>query len=242
MIDLWSLLILIPAAYAASLLAGVAGFGGVFILLPAMLFYYPVREALPVVTIAMAVANFNRFWLYRAQVAYREAALFALGSVPMVVLGVRVFATTPPGIMISLLGVFLLVVVVLRRLRGPRRRRYAPGWFAVLGTGFGFLTGLLEGTGPLIGPFFLAYGLLKGAFIGTIGLIYIGMYIPKLVTLGFSGLLTPKVVTLGLILAPCMFLGTWTARHIVDRMSERAFVIIIEITLVLAGLMLIVRG
>ncbi|MBI4082656.1 MAG: sulfite exporter TauE/SafE family protein [Candidatus Lambdaproteobacteria bacterium] len=242
MIDLWHLPVLMLAAYSASLLAGVTGFGGVFILLPAMLIYYPVREALPVVTIAMAAANLHRFWLYRKQVHYREALLFAAGAVPMVVVGVRVFAVTPPGIMIRVLGVFLLITVALRRLPALRHRRFNPRWFFPLGVAFGFVTGLIEGTGPLVGPFLLAYGLLKGAFIGTIGLIYVGMYIPKLLTLGFSGLLTPPVVTLGLIFAPCMFLGVWTAKFIVDRISERAFVLLIEVVIATAAVILIVRG
>jgi len=39
--------------------------------------------------------------------------------------------------------------------------------FAALGAVFSFVSALVGSVGPLMAPFFLAYGLGKGAYIGT---------------------------------------------------------------------------
>ncbi|WP_457849484.1 hypothetical protein, partial [Staphylococcus aureus] len=49
--------------------------------------------------------------------------------------------------------------------------------FLIVGAGIGFLSGMVASTGPINTPFFLAYGLVKGAFLATeaLGSIAIGM-------------------------------------------------------------------
>lgn len=49
------------------------------------------------------------------------------------------------------------------RYRVPRSAR----WFFPIGASFGFLEGVIGGAGSLMAPFFLAFGLMKGTYIGT---------------------------------------------------------------------------
>jgi len=49
-------------------------------------------------------------------------------------------------------------------------------------------------------------------------------------------LLTWDTLALGCVLGGLMFVGSWVARRLVDRMSERAFLWIIEGLLVVMGL------
>jgi uncharacterized membrane protein YfcA len=39
-----------------------------------------------------------------------------------------------------------------------------------------------------------------------------------------------------------MIAGSWLGHHIVDRMPERVFVAIIELTMLVAGLLLLIKG
>ena len=64
-------------------------------------------------------------------------------------------------------GLFFLAMIPARRWR--TRQQLKPGlWhLAVFGAGIGLLTGIVAKTGPLNAPFFLAYGLVKGAYLGS---------------------------------------------------------------------------
>jgi hypothetical protein len=53
--------------------------------------------------------------------------------------------------------------------------------FAGIGAGASFLSALLGSVGPLMAPFFLPYGLVKGAYIGTEALSTLVMHVTKLV-------------------------------------------------------------
>ena len=91
-------------------------------------------------------------------------------------------------------------------------------------------------------PFFLAYGLVKGAYIGTEALSTVVMHITKLVAYRESSILTRLDVLIGLAIGPIMILGSFLGKRIVDRLPERVFIAIIEAVLVTAGLIFLIRG
>jgi uncharacterized membrane protein YfcA len=140
------------------------------------------------------------------------------------------------------LGAFLLVVVVWRRLRAVPPKAYAPAWFLPLGVGFGFLNGLFSSVGPLMAPFFLAYGLVKDSYIGTDALITVVMQGTKLAVFGGTQFLTATVLLYGTLLMPVMFLGALVGKLLLDRLPPWVFILVIELTLIVAGLSFLVRG
>ena len=114
--------------------------------------------------------------------------------------------------------------------------------FAGIGAAASFLSALVGSVGPLMAPFFLAYGLVKGAYIGTEALATVVMHVTKLVAYGNASLLTASSVTIGLLLGPIMIVGSFTGKRIVDRLPERVFVGVIEVVLVAAGLIFLIGG
>ena len=91
-------------------------------------------------------------------------------------------------------------------------------------------------------PFFLAYGLLKGAYIGTEALSTVVMHVTKLFAYQQTAVLTVSGVLIGLALGPIMVFGSWIGKRIVDWLPEKVFVAIIEAVLVVAGLVFLIRG
>ena len=91
-------------------------------------------------------------------------------------------------------------------------------------------------------PFFLAYGLVKGAYIGTEALATVVMHVTKLVAYQAATVLTSASVVAGLALGPIMFAGSATGKRIVDRLPQRAFVLVIDMTMIGAGLLFLIRG
>lgn len=229
-------------ALLASTLAAVTGFGGAAVLLPVLVVAFGVRDAIPILTVAQLIGNASRVWFNRRELDTRVVAWFSLGGVPLALLGGLLFAQAPLAALTRLLGLFLLLVVAWRRLgrRAPPRPPLRA--FALIGAAASFLSALLGSVGPLMAPFFLAYGLVKGAYIGTEALSTVVMHVTKLVAYGAGDVLSGPGVVAGLALGPIMVAGSWIGKRIVERLPERIFVLLIEATMTAAGLLFLVRG
>lgn len=236
----WPVLLL--AALIAAALAAVSGFGGAAVLLPVLVAFFGMRAAVPILTVAQLIGNASRVWFNRRELNGRVVGWFALGGVPMALVGGYFFASAPLTQLTRLLGAFLLLVVVWRHLRPQLNRRFPTPAFAAIGAGSSFLSALLGSVGPIMAPFFLAYGLVKGAYIGTEALSTVVMHVTKLIAYRETSLLTLRDSFMGLALGPVMILGSALGKRIVDRLPEKVFVAIIEGVLVLAGAMFLIRG
>ncbi len=229
-------------ALVAATLAAVTGFGGAAVLLPALVAVFGVREAVPILTVAQLIGNGARVWFNRRELDGRVVGWFALGGVPMALAGGYLFAEAPSGALTRLLGGFLLLIVLWRHMRPSRPRSFPAPAFAAIGAGGSLLSALLGSVGPLMAPFFLAYGLVKGAYIGTEALSTVIMHVTKLVAYQQTRLLTLAGAGVGLALGPVMILGSFIGKHVVDRLPERVFVVIIELVLLTAGSLFLIRG
>lgn len=238
---LHSIVVLI-GSFVAATLAAVAGFGGAAVLLPVLAWSFGVREAIPILTVAQLIGNGSRVWFNRRELNLRVVAWFALGGVPTALLGGLLFARAPLSALTRVLGIFLILIVVLRHLRPNASWRPPLPAFAAIGAGASFLSALLGSVGPLMAPFFLAYGLLKGAYIGTEALSTVVMHVTKLIAYRQAAILPLHAVLMGLMLGPIMVLGSFVGKRIVDRIPEKVFVLIIELTLVAAGLSFLWNG
>ena len=234
--------VLAGTALCSAVLGSVAGTGGTLVLLPVLVHYFGIQAAVPMVTVANFSANVSRVWVHWWEVDGRVVAWFTVGSLPLTVLGTWLFTMTAPEVLTRLLGAFLLVVVAWRRLRSVPAQQRTPRWFLPLGAGFGFLNGLMPSIGPLMAPFFLAYGLVKGSYIGTDALITVFMQATKLAVFAGAQFLTATVLLYGMLLVPYMFAGALLGKLLLDRLPAWVFTLIIELTLVLAGLDFLIRG
>jgi len=228
-------LLLGGAAFVASTLAAVAGFGGAAVLLTPLIAVFGVRDAIPILTVAQLIGNGSRVWFNRREVAVPVVGWFALGAVPLALIGGVLFATAPLHALKRLVGAFLLLTVVWRHT--PRAPTWRPGVraFAAIGAVFSFLSALVGSVGPLMAPFFLTSGLVKGAYIGTEALATVVMHLAKLAAYQGTAILTLRAVAIGLALGPIMIAGSYVGKRILDWMPERVFVVVIELVLVGAG-------
>ncbi len=240
--DLIHTSVVLVVSFIAATLAAVTGFGGAAVLLPVLVWTFGVRDAIPILTVAQLIGNGSRVWFNRRELNLRVVAWFALGGVPMALLGGLLFARAPLAALTRILGVFLLLIVVWRHARPKTIWRPTLPAFAGIGAGASFLSALLGSVGPLMAPFFLAYGLVKGAYIGTEALSTVVMHIAKLIAYRDAAILPMHSVLVGLMLGPIMVLGSFAGKRILDRVPERVFIWLIEATLVAAGLLFIVKG
>jgi uncharacterized membrane protein YfcA len=241
-IHLFQLGVLSAVAFIAATLAAVTGFGGAAVLLPVLVWIFGIREAVPILTIAQLIGNGSRVWFNRKLVDYRVVLWFALGGVPLALAGGFLFAKAPFSALTRILGVFLILMVIARHGKRARFLKPTLPQFALIGAGSSFLSALLGSVGPLMAPLFLAYGLVKGAYIGTEALATVVMHVSKLIAYGTSDLLYLQNVIAGVLLGPIMVFGSFVGKKLVDRLPEKVFVAVIDATLVVAGLLFLLRG
>jgi hypothetical protein len=230
-----ALLVLIGGAFAGSVVGGVAGFGAGVILLPLLAWTVGLRAAVPVLTVTMLLGNVSRIWWSRGDVDRRVALSFLAGAVPATALGAALFATASNRWLSLTIGAFLMGSVPLRRLLASPRFRVRLAHFPLVGSAVGVLSALVVTTGAVVTPFILAYGLRRGAYIGTEAVCAAGMHVARGIALARYRLLTLETVALGLVLGGVMFAGAWVGRRLLDRMSERGFLVLVEALLLVMG-------
>jgi uncharacterized membrane protein YfcA len=190
-------------------------------------------------TLTQLSSNGSRAWLNRRELRRPLIAWFAVGAVPCAVAGGMLLARAPLAPLTRILGMLLIGVVIWRRVR---RQPHAPAdrAFALVGAASGLGSALLGSVGPLTAPFFLAAGLARAAYIGTEAASALTMHLTKIATYGIGDLLTIRVLLYGAALTPTTLLGAWVGRKIVGHISDRVFVLLVELGLITAGTLFLI--
>jgi hypothetical protein len=239
MIDHWPLVFL--AAFIASSIAAVAGTGGGIILLPVLISVFGVREAVPMYAVAQLIGNLSRVGFNWSKIEFTVVGWFAGGAIPFAILGSWLFTRIPDKGLLQALGMFLIVSVIIRHLHPALRRRFATFWFAPIGGVFSVVSAIVGSAGPFLAPFYLSYGLMKGAFIGTEALGTAVMHVTKLSSYQGLGAMSPAIWLTGLLIGPVMIAGSYTGKLILDRIPIHIFAWIVEAAIVSFGIWFLIK-
>jgi len=233
-------LLLLAAALPAAVAGGALGFGTGLVMLPLVVWVVGVRASVPVLTIALIVGNASRAWWSRDELDWRVIGAYLDGALPLAVFG-SVLYTTAPEWLSRLMGLVLFSIVPLRRWleRGPRKMQLRH--FPVLGAANGLLSALVAATGPINMPFFLGYGLRRGAYVGTDAACAGAVHLVKTLVYGRYALVTSETSALGLAIGAVMFVGAFIGRRILDRMNDRTFVVALEVLVTGLGVVFLIR-
>ena len=113
---------------------------------------------------------------------------------------------------------------------------------ALAGSVIGFLTGMVANTGPINTPFFLAHGLLKGAFVGTEAAASLAMFTSKTAAFWAFSALPWAIVSKGLIVGSTLMIGARAAKSLVTSIDAGTFKWLMDGLLLVAGVAMIVSA
>jgi uncharacterized protein len=239
LIEQW--LLVAGAALLASTLAAIAGTGGGIILLPVLVAVFGVREAVPMYAVAQFIGNMSRVAFNWRLVELRVVLWFCAGAIPAAALGAWLFTQIPDSQLLRILGGFLVVSVVWRHWRKEPIAPFAARWFAPVGAVFAVVSAIVGSAGPFLAPFYLTFGLVKGAFIGTEALATAVMHVAKLASYQGLGAISADAWLQGALIGPVMVVGSLFGKLILERLSVHHFMRVVEVAILGFGLWFLVK-
>ena len=230
---IWAAILIV--GIAAGTLGGIVGFGASVMLMPILVLGFGAKEAVQIMAIAGIIANVSRVVVWWSEVDLRANAVYCVTAIPAAYLGACTLLALDARLIEAILGVFFIVMIPIRRWLLACGLKLRLPHLAVVGGAVGFLTGIVASTGPLNTPFFLAYGLTKGAFLGTeaLGSALIGF--TKAITFRSFGSLPADIIAKGAAVGASLWIGSWIAKRLVERMDASQFRFVIDAMMAVAG-------
>jgi uncharacterized membrane protein YfcA len=226
----------------AGVLGGVIGFGTTIILMPALVYFYGPIQAIPVIALVATVANLSRIFLWWSVINWKVCFVYSITAIPAVILGVNTLVTLNDRLVEITLGLFLILLIPIRRWM-RKRNFYLKLWqMSLVGAGIGYLTGIVATTGAINTPFFLAFGLSKGAFLGTEAASTLSILFTKGITFHQLGFLNTRAIIQGLLIGSCVLLGSIFSKRIVLALPEKKFLLLMELVMLISGASILVMS
>ena len=219
----------------AGVLGEVIGFGTTIILMPALVYFYGPVQAIPVIALVATVANLSRIFLWWSVINWKVCFVYSITAIPAVILGVNTLVTLNDRLVEITLGLFLILLIPIRRWM-RKQNFYLKLWqMSLVGAGIGYLTGIVATTGAINTPFFLAFGLSKGAFLGTEAASTLSILFTKGITFHQLGFLNTTAIIQGLLIGSCVLLGSIFSKRIVLALPEKKFLLLMELVMLISG-------
>jgi len=224
-------LILLTAAF----IHGVAGFAFALFAVPLLIFFWPLREVVPLIALLGGTINGLLLLSLRRHFHWRRIFSLLVGSIPGVLVG-AVFLTKAPERELRIMLAALLVGYGLWGLLNPSPRvKLGDRW----GYFFGFLAGALGAALNTPGPPVVIYVTLKGwtkdevkgalqGYFFLLAALIIGAH-------AFHGLITWEVFKRYLFCVPLVVGGLFLGHRFYYRLSLKVYLRVLYGILILAG-------
>jgi len=230
------LLVILAIGLVAGIVSGIIGTGSSIMLVPVLAYMYGPKAAVPIMGVAAIIANISRIVIWWREVDWKACAAYAATGAPAAVLGARTMLVLPPRAVDAAMGIFLLLMIPARRWLAANLVGLRLPHIAAAGAVIGYLTGIVAATGPADVPFFLAYGLTKGAFIGTEAGGSLAVYAAKILTFRGSGALPIDYILKGSAVGASLMVGAFVAKPFLLRLAPEAFRNIMDALLLASGI------
>jgi uncharacterized membrane protein YfcA len=203
--------------------------------MPALVYFYGPIQAIPVVALVATVANLSRIFLWWSVINWKVCFVYSVTAIPAVILGVNTLITLNDRFIEITLGLFLILLIPIRRWM-RQQNFYLKLWqMSLVGAGIGYLTGIVATTGAINTPFFLAFGLSKGAFLGTEAASTLSILFTKGITFHQLGFLNATAMIQGLLIGSCVLVGSIFSKKIVLALPEKKFLLLMELVMLISG-------
>jgi uncharacterized membrane protein YfcA len=170
----------------------------------------------------------------------RRAGIVLAASVPTCVIGAYGYSLLTAKGALIVIGAMMIVSVPLRRILVGRGYKCSDTGLAVGAAGWGIVVGGSTGAGIILLSLLIAAGVQGGAVIATDAVVSIIIGIVKVGVFGVAGILDAKVIAVALLMGVVAIPGSYFAKRIVDRLSLKAHMAILDAVVVIGGIVMLV--
>lgn len=228
------------AAFFTSAMSAVVGSGGGTVLIALFLQFMPPVAAIPVHGVVQLAANSWRTWLFRRHLAWHLIWRFALLLPAGIAVGLWLFRSMSAEAVQILIGCFIIVTLFTRRL-GRFRGKELPLWaFVPMGFIVGVLNMIVGVVATVVGVLMIRKELSKEDYVGTLGFYAVMTNLCKVVGFVLVGFDLLNYGAAILAMVPAVMAGSWAGKHLLGRISERLFMRLFQVMLLVLALKLIV--
>ena len=235
--------ILIPIAFAGSLVFGLTGFGSALVTMPLATHFVPLQFALPLFALA-DLSSALRIGFENPKNAVRAEWT---RLVPMILvgtaLGVTLLVNLPRAAGMFALGAFVFAYALYSLFKRESTRVVSPGWAWPAGLAGGITSTLFGAGGPPYAIYLSQRGLTKEQFRATMGFATLTSISLRVAAFLLTGLLLdPQVWLAALFVVPSSLLGIYVAQRMFLKISREQLLRAVAAVLLAAGGSLIVRA
>jgi len=224
----------------AATIGTITGFGTSTLMIPVLVIFFPLVEAIFLVAIIHWFGNIWKVALFRSGFNLRLLVLFGVIGLATSYLGAYISLGANEQLLLRLLGVFLagyaLFLIFQSKFKIPTGNITALSGGALSG----FFAGMFGIGGAIRSMFLTAFDLPKAVYIATAGAIGLLVDSTRIIAYFTGGATLPKELWYGLLLfIPISFIGAQIAKRIVDKIPQNKFRVMVAVFLFAIGLKLI---
>jgi hypothetical protein len=220
------------------------GFGAGLIAVGSLALVFPaIKDVVVLLLLVNLPAELFVTWRSRRDIRWRPIGGLGVGIAVGIPLGAWLLSSTEPGLILSILGWFLIAVgLVFVKL--PSGGRMTPAAAAAPATGLvsGVLTGLFGTGGPPLIIWYHLSAVGKSAFRANLMAIFLLMTLVRVPSYFANGLLTAPRLWSSLAVMPAVLLGAFLGHRLHVQIPERTFRRLVSLLLAALGLMLLLRN
>ncbi len=238
----WEFLAVCLVLVAAEAIYVLLGFGAGLVAVGTLALLLPdVRDVVVLLLLVNLPAELFVVVTSWRSVAWRGVAVLMIGIALGIPVGAWMLRWGDPGVLLVVLGGFLLVAGSIFLASSVDRKWRWPGWVvAPVGLTSGLLTGLFGTGGPPLVLYYQLAGLDKTAFRGNLMAIFLFMTLIRVPSYAGMGLITAERLWSSLMVLPAVLFGAWIGNSLHLRIEERTFRRIVAGALVALGALLLV--
>ena len=234
--DIWFIGVSI---FFTSALTTATSFGGGTLLLTLMLQFLPLGVAIPVHGAVQSVSNGWRVWLFRENIQWAIMLRFGL-SLPLgICIGLWFFQELPNGFLQLFIGVFILSTLILQSVEFFRQKEFPLSFFVPIGLLVGVLNIVVGVVGPILSLLLVGRRLGRQSIVATISVISLLGYLFKVIGFVLIGFNFAQYGIAIVSMVPSIVLGTILGRHMLGRINDSIFRIMVRAMVAVLALKLV---
>lgn len=232
-------LLLVAISFLTSALTAAFGVGGGMAMLGALAGTVPPSVIIAVHGLVQVGSNVGRTFVQRAHAVWPLVARFTIGSLIGVVLGAAFVVALPERALLGVLGAFILLMAWAPK---PRIPGLASSGMVIGGGISTFITMFVGATGPFVQSLLLPLGLDRRQLIATHAACTTMQHLLKVFAFGALGFAFADWLPVIAAMIVSGFAGTLMGTKLLERMSERLFLVTIKAMLTIVGIDLLRRA